>query len=56
MGIAGVSPLMKSEHVHTVDTASLADQIKMLEAQLPARLLRRLKGPPAVKEEDWVAA
>jgi phage terminase small subunit len=59
LALQGLSAINKSEHVHTVDTASLADQIKMLEAQLPVSLRKRLTGPIDVPfevvDEDWVA-
>jgi hypothetical protein len=58
LGLSGFSAVNKSEVVHSVDTASLVDQIAMLEAQLPPSLLRRIKalpGPAADEGEEWVA-
>jgi hypothetical protein len=45
LAIQGFTPTAKSEVVHSVDVGSLADQIAMLEAQLPPSLLKRLKSP-----------
>lgn len=45
LGTQGISAINKTEHVHSIDTAGLVEQIKMLEAQLPPAMLRRLKGP-----------
>jgi Terminase small subunit len=53
LGIGGFSPTAKTEHIHSIDTDNLAEQIKMLEAQLPVSPRRRLNGP--TDEEEWTA-
>lgn len=46
LAIQGFTPMSKSEVTHSVDAGNLADQIKMLEAQLPPALLQRIKSLP----------
>lgn len=48
LGTQGISSINKTEHVHSIDTVGLAEQIKMLEAQLPADMRRRLTGPTII--------